>query len=134
MTVKTKVNVLFIWTPRPNLKKYIEDRLSDQKNINLIMPDKTDRETLMSLAPQVQVMVGWKPFPQLLDKAKQLKLFINPGAGVQHLISLFQQVNLDRNIILTNCHGNAYFTAQHGVALLLTLTNKIILHLQCLNY
>ncbi|KQC14040.1 MAG: hypothetical protein APR63_06370 [Desulfuromonas sp. SDB] len=128
MADKSTVNVLFIWTPRSDLKKYIVDNLSDQDNVNLIIPDKTDPETLMKLAPHAQVMVGWKPFPQLLEKARQLKLFINPGAGVQHLISLFQQVNLKRKVILTNCHGNAYFTAQHGVALLLALTNKIILH------
>jgi len=31
-------------------------------------------------------------------------------------------------VTLVNGHGNSYFTAQHAVALLLSLTNKIIPH------
>lgn len=130
MTIPNKVNVLFIWTPSCSLKKYLTDNLSEQTNLNLIFPDSSEPENLIDLAANAQVMIGWRPFPELLKKAESLKLFINPGAGVQHLIPLFQQVNQDRKIILTNCHGNSYFTAQHAVALLLALTNRIILHHQ----
>jgi len=65
---------------------------------------------------------------ELLHSATQMSLFINPGAGVQHLIEKFRELNKTRPVTLVNGHGNSYFTAQHGVALLLALMNKIIPH------
>jgi phosphoglycerate dehydrogenase-like enzyme len=46
---------------------------------------------------------------------------------VQHLTDLFKEIS-KRDITLVNGHGNAYFTAQHAVALLLAVTNKVIPH------
>jgi phosphoglycerate dehydrogenase-like enzyme len=57
-----------------------------------------------------------------------MKLFINPGVGVQHHIENFRELNRTRDVTLVNGHGNTYFTAQHAVALLLAVTNKIIPH------
>jgi len=47
---------------------------------------------------------------------------------VQGIIDLFKKVNQTRDITLVNGHGNTYFTSQHAVALLLSLSNKIIPH------
>ena len=58
-----------------------------------------------------------------------VKLFINPGAGVQHLLPLFRELYAEgRAIPLVNGHGNAYFTAQSNVTLLLALMSKTIPH------
>jgi phosphoglycerate dehydrogenase-like enzyme len=73
-------------------------------------------------------MIGWRPTRELLLAAERLKLFINPGAGVQHLIELFRELNEVRPVTLVNGHGNSYFTAQHVVAMLLALTNRVVAH------
>jgi phosphoglycerate dehydrogenase-like enzyme len=57
-----------------------------------------------------------------------LKVFINPGAGIKHLLELFIEINKTRKVTLINGHGNSYFVAQHAVALLLTLMNRTIPH------
>ena len=72
--------------------------------------------------------LGGRPSIELLQSATNLKLYINPGVGVQHLIEMFLTVKQTRDITLINGHGNTYFTAQSGVALLLSLMNKVIPH------
>ena len=99
----TQTNVLFIWEVRDELKEYLQVGLSDLKNVNLIFLDNVSEEILF-------------------------RLFINPGVGIQHHLETFRDLIKTRDVILINGHGNTYFTAQHAVALLLTLTNKIIPH------
>jgi len=96
--------------------------------VKLIYPPDTDEETLLEYAPEADIIIGWRPTERLLEKAVNLAMFINPGAGAQHLIELFRKHNRNRNVILINGHGNAYFTAQHAVALLLALAGKVIPH------
>ncbi|MFX1484584.1 MAG: NAD(P)-dependent oxidoreductase [Promethearchaeota archaeon] len=123
-----QTNVLFIWEVRKELKDYLKKGLSKIHNVNLIFPKDADEETLVQLASNAQILVGWRPSRYLLDSDINLQLFINPGVGVQHHIETFRNINKTRNVILVNGHGNTYFTAQHAVALLLALTNKIIPH------
>jgi phosphoglycerate dehydrogenase-like enzyme len=130
MNEEQKVNVLCIWQPNERLYSYILEGLEAYPQVNLIIPTDTTHETFLKLAKEYdpQIIMGWRPTKELLEAASNLRLFINPGAGVQHLIPLFKDVTKNRKITLVNGHGNAYFTAQHTVTLLLTLTNKIILH------
>ncbi|NHJ41129.1 MAG: hypothetical protein FK731_13945 [Asgard group archaeon] len=122
------VSVLFIWDVRDELQEYLTKGLNGFSNIKLIFPENNERETFFKYAPEVDIIVGWRPTKELLEKAEKLQLYINPGVGVQHLIELFKEANKTRKIILCNGHGNTYFTAQHALALLLALTNKIIPH------
>ena len=121
-------NVLFIFNARDELRRYMTDGLSSTSNLNLIFPDRDDDEHLLQLAPSADLIVGWRPSAELLESARNLKVFINPGVGVQHHIKQYREVYKQRGITLINGHGNTYFTAQHAVALLLSLTNKIIQH------
>lgn len=122
------LKVLFIWQVNEKLKQYLQQGLSKYSHIKLIFPTEFSNENYCRLAQDVEIIVGWRPTKELLQNAAKLKLFINPGAGVQHLIELFREINDTRNITLVNGHGNSYFTAQHGVALLLATMNKIIPH------
>ncbi len=122
------MNVLFIWKVNARLKQYLQNGLHSLNNLQLIFPAECTVENFIELAADADVIVGWRPTGELLAAARNLKLFINPGAGVQHLISLFREVAAERQICLVNGHGNSYFTAQHGVALLLSIMNKIVLH------
>lgn len=127
-----EVSVLFIWTVDPELQSYIESELLNfvHDKINLIFLHPYSDDKALKIIANVDMIVGWRPSKDLLEKAQKLILFNNPGAGVQNLVPLFKELNNSRSspITLANCHGNSYFTAQHAVALLLALTNKIIPH------
>ncbi|MHA2296216.1 MAG: NAD(P)-dependent oxidoreductase [Candidatus Hodarchaeales archaeon] len=122
-----ETTVLFTWNVRDGLKKYLTENLLDL-SVKLIFPLSASEEEFTCHAPIADIIVGWRPTKMLLISAKKLKLFINPGAGVQHLIELFKEFNETRTVLLANGHGNSYFTAQHAVALLLALTNKVCKH------
>lgn len=125
------IKVLFIWQVREELRNYLLSNLSQySQEVNLIFLDDVSNDNLLKHATDVDILVGWRPNKEFLLSSNNLKLFINPGAGVQHLIELFKEVNSLRStkITLVNGHGNSYFTAQHVVALLLALTNKVIPH------
>jgi phosphoglycerate dehydrogenase-like enzyme len=122
-----EICVLFIWQPEKKLRTYLEKGLSEYP-VHCIFPPDTAEETFLELAPQADIIVGWRPTKKLLLAAEQLTLYINPGAGVQHLVNLFKEITRERPVVLVNGHGNAYFTAQHAAALLLALTNRIIPH------
>jgi phosphoglycerate dehydrogenase-like enzyme len=123
-----KIRVLFIWKPRPELKEYLIKGMNAYPDIELIFPENIKEENFLEFAPEADIIVGWRPTEKLLEKAENLKLFINPGAGVQHQIERFRRLNEERKVILVNGHGNSYFTAQHALALLLCLNNKVISH------
>ncbi|MFX1513159.1 MAG: NAD(P)-dependent oxidoreductase [Promethearchaeota archaeon] len=125
-----EINVLFIIDASTALKEYLADNLRSLSQVNLIFPEEISEEKFLELAPTADIIVGWRPTKELLLSAERLTLFINPGAGVQHLIDLFREVNNSRStpFLLANGHGNSYFTATHVVALLLSLASKIIPH------
>ncbi len=126
--------VLFLFEPREELKTYLNQGIGNLENMHLVYPTGEQLKTgdIPGLG-ESDIIIGWRPTIELLQKAEKLSLFINPGAGVQHLIDMFREITKERKITLVNGHGNSYFTAQHGVALLLTLSNKIIPHHQWLH-
>jgi phosphoglycerate dehydrogenase-like enzyme len=122
--------VLFLWNIREELKEYLCSHLSDISELELKFTDNVEEEFTPE-SPHIRnadIIVGWRPSEQLLQSAQNLKLYINPGVGVQHLIEMFRDITKIRDITLINGHGNTYFTAQSAVALLLALMNKIIPH------
>ncbi len=121
-------NVLFIWEVRSELQEYLQKGLLDVEDLNLLFLADTSEENLLKHAPEAHIVVGWRPTREFLDTASNMKLFINPGVGVQHHIDTFRELTQNRDITLINGHGNTYFTAQHAVTLLLAATNKIIPH------
>ena len=121
-------NVLFIWKPRKELEDYLRDGLSSVDNLKLIFPEEETEEEYLKLARKANIVVGWRPSREFLETAEKMKLFINPGVGVQHHLEPFRELVKTRDVVLVNGHGNTYFTAQHVVALLLALTNKIVPH------
>lgn len=87
------------------------------------------RQSLLDLAQQAHILIGWGSDLELLERAKDLKLFINPGTGITHHLDTFRELKKSgSDVVLANGHGNSYAVAQHTVALLLALTNKVIPH------
>lgn len=130
MSKKRDTTVLFIWNVNETLKSYLTDALEHLSNVKLVFPSDVSQESLITLAPEADIIVGWlrRPTKELLLAAQKLHLFITSGVGVEHLIDPFRKINRSRRVLLANCHGHSYFVAQHAVALLLALTNKIIPH------
>ena len=128
MTTGKSTTALFFWQVPERLQEYLKKGLENYPQVNLLFPEDISQESLLELAPEADIIVGWRPTREFLEAAIKLKLFINPGVGVQHLTELFKDITKTRKVTLVNGHGNTYFTAQHAVALLLALTNKIIPH------
>lgn len=122
------VNALFIWEVPNRLKRHLKRKLRNIEGLNLIFPAKATESEFLKLAPKVQIIIGWRPTQELLNRAQKLRMFINPGTGVERIIERFRKLDVTRGIVLVNGHGNSYFTAQHAVALLLALLNKIVPH------
>jgi len=122
------ITVCFISDVLDQVKNYLIKKLENLRNVKLIFPKNRSEENLLKLVPKADILIGWRPSKKLLTAASNLKLFINPGAGVQHLIEQFREKNKVQKVLLANGHGNSYFVAQHTVALLLTLMSKTIPH------
>jgi|GEM_PF-354848 len=122
-----KTNVLFIMEVREAVQKHLAKALKDD-NANLIFPDDFEEETLLKLAPEAHVMVGWNPTKEMLLAADNIRLFIVPWAGVQNTVKVFQEIYDEKKITMVNSHDNAYPTAQHGVALLYALMSRVVTH------
>lgn len=119
---------MFIWKVSEALRDYLRKELEGVE-VTLIFPEGKEDEDLMAHASRADVLVGWQPKQELLDACGRLKLLINPGAGVQHLKERFAYLK-ERGVVLVNGHGNAYFTAEHIVAMLLGVCNRLISHHQ----
>ncbi|MDQ3022574.1 MAG: hypothetical protein M3R36_18710 [Bacteroidota bacterium] len=126
MNKNTKI--LFIWNVEPQLKKHFKKTFANDKNITLIFPKQLSEKNLLRHSIDADVIIGWGPSKKLLQSAEKLRLFINPGTGVKHLINNFREINKIKKITLVNGHGHAYAVAQHTVAMLLALMNRIIPH------
>jgi phosphoglycerate dehydrogenase-like enzyme len=113
--------------PKP-AKEYILEKLKSFENVKILFSNKTLERSLVDLVSNADILVGWRPSEKLFSDAPKMKLFINPGAGIQPLLELFRNENEKRKVLLINGHGNSYFVAQHAVAILLILMNKIIPH------
>ena len=120
--------VLFTWDVNDRLKAYLQEHLDHAPKLDLIFPEEVSEEILLELAPKANIMVGWRVPDQIKLAATKMQLYINPGVGIKHHIDFFRKLNQTREVILINGHGNSYFTAQHVVAMLLALMNKIISH------
>ncbi|MFX0137611.1 MAG: NAD(P)-dependent oxidoreductase [Candidatus Hodarchaeota archaeon] len=122
------VTVCFISNIPEEARDYLIEKLKPLKNLQIIFRKDLSEKNLLKFIPKANILIGWRPTKKILEKSTNLKLFINPGAGVQHLIELFREINRKKKVFLINGHGNSYFVAQHTVALLLALMNKIIPH------
>ncbi|MCW4053266.1 MAG: hypothetical protein NWE78_08695 [Candidatus Bathyarchaeota archaeon] len=91
--MSSKTTVLFIWDVDRHLRNYLASGLEQFSNIELVFPTNPSQEEYIELASNADIIVGWRPTKELLKAAEALQLFINPGAGVQHLIDLFKDLN-----------------------------------------
>lgn len=126
--MKKNIIVLFIWDVDKSLKNHLKRSLKDFLNVKLIFPKFTDEKNILKFGLEADIIIGWRLSIDLLRKLHNLKVFINPGTGIKHHIENFKKINKTKKVILVNGHGHAYSTAQHTIAMLLALMNRIIPH------
>lgn len=126
--------VVFIWNVRKELKEYLQNGLKNEplqlifSSINSVDNQDGFNEFMHEQIKDASAIVGWRPQVKWLEDADNLKLFINPGAGVQHLMKEHKAVLQIKGISLLNNHGHAHLNAQHAMALLLSACNQTITH------
>jgi len=126
--------VLFLRRLSPAIMQYLREGLGSLP-LEFHCAPEDDREALLAMLPEVEVLVGWRSDVELLQAAKKLKVFINPGTGIQQHVEAFRSLRGSRELTLVNGHGNSYAVAQHSVAMLLSLASKLIPHHEgmCIN-
>ena len=123
-----KTRVGFSFKPNESLKAaFIEALRADE--YDLIIPEENpEQDWIDEHLAEVDIYLGWRPTEDYLRSNKNLKLVINPGAGIWHQVSKLGPVYKELDIALCNGHGNDYFTAQHAVSLLLSACNRLGIH------
>jgi lactate dehydrogenase-like 2-hydroxyacid dehydrogenase len=91
--------------------------------INLIFPEEINEETLLSLAPDVEVLVAYKLSSKFMEKAIKLKHIQVPWTGSETLD--FELLRKYPHITVSNSHSNSLAIAEHAVSLLLSAAKRI---------
>ncbi len=115
------MKVLYGLRVSPELKKYYRDKLPEE--IDLIFPAEINEEILLSLAPDVEVLVAYKLSSTFLEKAEKLRHIQVPWTGSETLD--FELLRKYPHITVSNSHSNSLAIAEHAVSLLLSAAKRI---------
>jgi len=103
---------------------YWEKKLNELKigfdNIEIVFPNDGNKEELLK---EVDGVIGGFISEKELEIAENLKIIFVPFAGVEQLP--LEKLK-EKNIIVSNAHGNGKYVAERAVALALTLLGKVI--------
>ncbi len=124
----TPVKVVFLYnTLSPRVISHLENAFREYP-VELIIPKKTDFESMCPLVAQADILLGWKCSAELLAHARKLRLYITPYTGVSYLVKAFNELEVPLTCPIVNAHGAADLIAQHAVALLFGILNHLIVH------
>ncbi|MHA2225419.1 MAG: NAD(P)-dependent oxidoreductase [Candidatus Hodarchaeales archaeon] len=115
------MKILFGINVSPTLKEYYQMHLP--KKLELIFPPDTSDETLLELAPEIDVLLAYKISKSFLDKAKKLKHIQVPWTGSEHLD--FRLLKEYPDITVSNSHSNSLAIAEHSIALMFAAAKRI---------
>ncbi len=116
------MKILFCHRVRPVLRKHYRESLPEE--IDLIFPEDLSDSSLIQLAPEIEIAVGYKFSKEFLDAAKILKHIQIPWTGAETLN--FELLKKYPNVTISNSHSNSLAIAEHAVALLLSAAKKIV--------
>jgi len=118
-----KPGLLFLRGFSPSEMRFLRSRL--EPLYNMLVPEGFSEETLLKLAPEAEVFLGVKIFPELIVAAKKLKVIQVPGAGIDLLdINLLQRMK----VCVGNSHSNAAYVAEFAVAMMFDLIKRLAVH------
>lgn len=126
---RTKMKILVLSRMvKPQLweKEFNELNKKVKLNLEFIIPEKDERETIKKYLKEVEVVIGGTFTKEDLEQAKKLKLIQIPFAGVDKL-----DFNLYKNypdMFICNIHANKNAVAEHAFALILALAKNIVVN------
>lgn len=108
-----------------NSNKYIIDFFSslDSFDLEFIIPESFDDETLLKYAPETEILVKERITKNFLDHAPKLKHVQVPFTGSERID--FELLSGYPHITVSNTHSNSLTIAEHAVALLLDAAKQI---------
>ncbi|MFX1286641.1 MAG: 2-hydroxyacid dehydrogenase [Promethearchaeota archaeon] len=115
------MKVLFALRVSPEMKDYYREQLSEE--IDLIFPTEINDEILLSIAPDVEVLVAYKLSSVFMEKAEKLKHIQVPWTGSETLD--FELLRKYPHITVSNSHSNSLAIAEHAVSLLVSAAKRI---------
>ncbi|MFW9888963.1 MAG: NAD(P)-dependent oxidoreductase, partial [Candidatus Thorarchaeota archaeon] len=107
-------------------KEYIETLLADYPQIEIFYPESKAEQ--MRLAPEMRVIVGREIEHEILEAAENLQMYVFSGTGVDELLKTYTRYSRKNEVILCNTHRSSYNCAQHIVAMVLSLLNRVLIH------
>ncbi len=121
----SKPMILFGWKLKPGVQEFFESELGNIAET--VFAPGYKAEDILPLIPRTDIFVGGVFDAEILAAAIRLKLLIIPYIGVERHIPIVKQFP---GITVVNSRGNAAPTAQHAVAMMLSVTNHIV-HFHC---
>jgi phosphoglycerate dehydrogenase-like enzyme len=114
-------NVIFFHSPSSYMAQRLNELEREFPEVKFIInPDPKDRLTLLKSA---EAVVTGRLTDDELSEAKNLKIIFVPFTGLNN----FPLNKLkERNISISNTHGNAKFVAEKAVALILALLGRVV--------
>lgn len=127
------MRVLFIWEVNERLQNYLLGHPLKSETMEFVfLKNKQLQQLEVEQAENIQATVGWVGqqsfLPKLFKKLKHVELIMNPAVGVDRAIPFVKTLDKTHNITLCNSHAHTHFTAQHAVGMLLSLSNRLMLH------
>jgi phosphoglycerate dehydrogenase-like enzyme len=111
-----------------SLQQDLSAKLASLNGLKLIFRTDDEQFDEQEAVRRAHVIVGWRIDPELLEVARNLRLYIFAGVGVQSVLKALAPIADRQQLTVLKCTANTYATAQHAVSLLLAVTNKIVLH------
>ncbi|MFX0086567.1 MAG: 2-hydroxyacid dehydrogenase [Candidatus Hodarchaeota archaeon] len=116
------MKVLFCYRVPLIVQEHFRNRLPN--NIELIFPPRIEESSLVNLAQDVDILIGYKFSEELILSAKKLKHIQVPWTGSESLD--FNLLKKFPNITVSNSHSNALVIAEHAIALFLATAKLIV--------
>ena len=126
MSKPKDVKVMVLSRVPEDHRNYIAKLLIDYPQIKMFYPES--REEQMKFAPDMRVIVGREIELEVLEAAENLQLYVFSGTGVDDLLKAYSQYSRKNEVILCNTHRSSYNCAQHVIALLFGLLNRVLIH------
>ncbi len=127
------MRVLFIWQVNDQLKSYLSHHPLKKSDTEFIfLPSEQLNKLEIPRPEDIQVVIGWighnEVSRNICRKLSNLELIINPGVGIEKALPVMRELNKNKHVTLCNSHAHTYFTAQHALGMLLTLSNCLLTH------
>ncbi|TVR79754.1 MAG: hydroxyacid dehydrogenase [Chitinophagaceae bacterium] len=121
------MNILFRHPLNENWQKELEQLKAEMSEFNYqyVKEEKWSEEGFNEKMKHADVLVSGRITDKEIELAEKLKILFVPFAGVNSLP--LKQLK-DKNIKISNAHGNAFITAERSIALAFSLLGKLVFY------